>query len=250
MAGAMKIKIGDIYPSKSCGTFEVISIESYKRIFVKFSDTGYEAWAQGGQITDGRISDKLTPTVYGVGILGEIDFNLRGLKSYKIWHSMMQRCYDKSSDRSIRNKSYTDTTVCSEWHYYLNFKSWFDINYIEGYCLDKDLTILGNKEYSESACCFIPNEINCLLIHPRLSNTGIYPVGVHLDSESGKFVAQLSMQGRKRKFLGYHYTPEEAFKAYKEAKEIFIKKVALEYYQQGKINNIIYNNLINYKVIP
>ena len=75
----MSIQIGQVYPSKSCGDFEVICIESYKRIKVRFIDTGFETWAQGGQITDGRISDKLSPTIYGVGILGLVEGSVRGV---------------------------------------------------------------------------------------------------------------------------------------------------------------------------
>lgn len=250
MARSMKIKVGNIYPSKSCGSFEVILIESYKRMLVRFVDTGYEVWVQGGQVTDGRVSDKLSPTIYGIGILGDIDFPLKGLKCYKIWHAMLQRCYSDINTRRVRSKAYIGVTVVKDWHYYLNFKKWFDSNYIEGYCLDKDLTIIGNTEYSPEACCFIPNTINCLLIHPRLSNTGEYPVGVHKDTESGKFVAQLSQQGGKRKFLGYYSTPEAAFESYKSAKEALVSSTAKEYYSRGEINETVYNNLINYEVTP
>ena len=248
----MSIQIGQVYPSKSCGDFEVICIESYKRIKVRFIDTGFETWAQGGQITDGRISDKLSPTIYGVGILGLVEGSVRGVKSYKIWHAMLQRCYSPEERNSVRNRTYSDVSVCNEWLTYTNFRDWFDENYKEGYCLDKDLTLRGCKQYSPESCSFIPNDINCLLISSDNSR-GKYPLGVHKDTESGKFSAQISIkeEGKtKRKFLGYHSSPEEAFDTYKTFKENWVKVVARKAYDQGSISEKIFSNLNSYEVVP
>jgi predicted RNase H-like HicB family nuclease len=43
-------------------------------------------------------------------------------------------------------------------------------------------------------------------------------------------------------------TPEEAFQAYKQAKEAYIKDVANQYYKDGKITENVYNALMKYKV--
>ena len=60
-----------------------------------------------------------------------------------------------------------------------------------------------------------------------------------------KFQAYLHKHNRKI-HLGTYTNPEEAFKAYKEAKEQYIKEVAEEY--KGKIEHRLYEALMNYEV--
>lgn len=43
-------------------------------------------------------------------------------------------------------------------------------------------------------------------------------------------------------------TEEEAFYAYKDAKERYIKSVAEKYFQEGKITKRVYNALMKYEV--
>lgn len=57
--------------------------------------------------------------------------------------------------------------MCKEWHMYENFYKWFKDNYIEGFSLDKDIAIEGNKEYSPTACAFVPQSVNSLFAHPE-----------------------------------------------------------------------------------
>ncbi|MGL4484916.1 MAG: hypothetical protein ACRCUS_08195 [Anaerovoracaceae bacterium] len=83
-------------------------------------------------------------------------------KSYKIWSSILRRCYSKS-DSSYSRYGAKGVTVHPSWLYYSNFKDWFDKNYVEGYHLDKDLLQVGNKMYSVETCCFIAPEHNSSL---------------------------------------------------------------------------------------
>ena len=241
------IKVGMIYKSRSCGKFKVLAIESYKKMEVIFLETGYTCFAQGGAVTDGRISDKLSPTVYNIGTLGLVDHTVVGLKSYKIWSAMLQRCYSKKAQSRKRNSTYIDVSVCTEWLLYTTFRDWFDSNYKEGMYLDKDLTVLGSKVYSPITCSFMPNLVNCILWEGS-SNKGDYPTGVHKDTQSGRFVAQLSVKGMDRLWLGYHQTWEEAHAKYKLHKEALVKEVATEYYEKGLICKTVYDNLYNWKV--
>lgn len=48
------------------------------------------------------------------------------------------------------------------WKYLSNFKKWYDEHYVEGWHLDKDILMQGNKFYSPETCCFVPFEINVL----------------------------------------------------------------------------------------
>ena len=73
---------------------------------------------------------------------------------------------------------------------------------------------------------------------------GEYPIGV--SKHGDKFVAHLSKGNGKVITLGTYDTPEEAFFAYKKAKEAYIKEVAEEY--KGKIPYRLYEALMNYEV--
>lgn len=163
-------------------------------------------------------------------------------KSYRKWKSMLNRCY---SVYYHKNKpTYIDCKVCDEWHIFSNFKKWFDANYIEGCHLDKDILVKGNKLYSPDTCCFIPAQINSLFTK-RNKDRGTLPIGVAL--HDSKYQAHFCGRG-KLNHLGTFDTPEEAFYAYKKAKEQYIKELAEKYFQEGKITEKVYNALMKYEV--
>ena len=118
-------------------------------------------------------------------------------------------------------------------------------NYIEGYALDKDILHRGNKIYSPESCVYVPKFINSILLF-RGMDRGKYPVGIHINKR-GKFIAEISLYG-KVKTLGTYKTQIEAFNTYKQAKEKYIKEVAQKYYDEGKIDERVYNALINWKI--
>jgi hypothetical protein len=183
--------------------------------------------------------------VCGVGVF-DADYSKlkdeRTKKAYRDWNNMLQRCYGKSNFPS--KPAYKECVVCEEWHSFLKFREWFDENYIEGYVLDKDIRYAGNKMYSPQTCCYIPPFINTLLLSSR-SSRGKYPIGV-IKNRNG-FMARLCKRG-KLCYIGSYYTIEEAFVAYKHERELYIKEIAQEYYDEGLINIDIYNSLINYEV--
>ena len=133
------------------------------------------------------------------------------------------------------------------FHKYSHFKEWcnkqvgFDQ---DGWQLDKDILVKGNKVYSPNTCVFVPKEINCLIIH-RKSVRGEYPIGVTFDPKIGKFRSQMN-RGGKKTHMGLFSYPEEAFYAYKEAKEDYIKEVANKWKDQ--IDHRVYKALMNYQV--
>ncbi len=81
---------------------------------------------------------------------------------YRAWSGMLRRGY--SAQYKEKHPTYKDVTVCKEWHLFSNFKKWMEEQPWEGMCLDKDLLVKGNKEYSPSTCAFVPNRVNTLLI--------------------------------------------------------------------------------------
>jgi len=178
----------------------------------------------------------------GVYIKGKYTFGKKGkpTKEYSVWLSMLTRCYN---ERFIKNnETYVGCTVCDEWHNFQTFAEWFERNYIDGYQLDKDLIVKGNKFYSPETCCFIPQEINLLLVN-RKRDRGIYPIGVSRDKN--KLAANIDIKA-KRKYLGNYNTIEEAFNVYKKAKESHIVSMAEEY--KDKIPIEVYHTLLNYTI--
>ena len=185
---------------------------------------------------------KKSRLVYGVGI-NDYDgcvheINGVNMESYASWQRMLYRCYGLK-----RYPSYVGCSVCDEWLHFSNFKKWFDENYVEGYQLDKDILVKGNKVYSPTTCCFVPPKINYILLNAKRARHDL-PLGVHR-VRGGKFYSTYS---GKHIYLGTFNTSEEAFQAYKQAKEAHIQEVATQYYNDGKITEKVYNALMNYKV--
>ena len=83
--------------------------------------------------------------------------------------------------------------VCDEWLTYSNFEKWFNKNYKEGQQLDKDILFEGNKLYSPETCCFVPSDINTMMI-TRQTKKSCLPTGVS-EVKSGKYQA---VSGRYR----------------------------------------------------
>lgn len=124
-------------------------------------------------------------------------------------------CVSKQTSRySASRNLFENFQFFAEWcqtqHGYLNKE-----NTGKFWSLDKDILLIGNKDYSEEVCCFVPIRVNCLLIS-NVGSRGEYPVGVHLD-QRGKYVAQINGSGRG-KYLGRFNSAQEAHRAWQIAK--------------------------------
>lgn len=186
--------------------------------------------------------EKLKSFVFGIGVNDTL--GLSNKPAHQKWLQMIKRCGSK--DYKAKYPSYADVSVCEEWRYFSNFEKWFQEQspwYHKGWHLDKDILVKGNKVYSPETCCFVPAEINYLLTQ-RSRCRGEYPIGVHLGN-NGKYCAMLSKCGN-REYLGYYNSPENAFQAYKIAKEAQIKEVADKWKDQ--LEPRVYEALYNYKV--
>lgn len=209
---------------------------SSTKVDVVFLETGFKTTTHIALITRGEVKDCFKPTVQGFGIIGTE--NVRDdegviLETYRKWESMIGRVYSKSvktgmSITPISAPLYLKTFVglkISEVG--VKNKSVFGN---QGWHLDKDILVKGNKVYSPETCRFVPPELNSLLVNSRATR-GEFPVGVYYDVSRSKFQSYIRMHG-KRKHLGRFVTPEEAFQAYKQAKEDYIKEVAELYKDQ------------------
>ncbi len=240
--------LGKKFKTNNYGEVVIIRYNRSNSVEVQFINTGYETTTTIMQIKKGTVKDKTVPSIYGVGVVGNelvID-NLGNLpKEYKLWQDMLRRCYDDKFHS--RFQTYVGCSVSENFKYYPYFKEWCNqqIGFgNEGWQLDKDILVKGNKLYSEDTCCFVPREINYLFVNRRL-HRGEYPVGVSYDKQRDKFVAGYSVNGA-RKGLGRYDTIDEAFRVYKLAKESHIKQIAEAW--KSSLDNRAYNALINYNV--
>ena len=241
--------VGKVCKSKSSGDFKILKYNDSKNVEIQFLKTGYETVVQLTNIKSGKVKDRYLPSVHGVGILGTkypSTINGRNTKEYDLWYSMLRRCY---SDNSKKKRPTYEGCECSE-----NFKSYeyfYEWCYkqigfgVDGFEIDKDLLIKGNKVYSEDSCVFLPAEINMVLVKCTASR-GEYLIGVSWCNTKKAFVARVRKNKGKPENLGYFKTEIEAFKAYKIAKESFIKEQANKW--KGEIDGRAYEALMNYTV--
>ncbi len=71
---------------------------------------------------------------------------------YHRWTNILIRCYNKFSLE--KRPTYVGCSVCPEWIYFMNFRSWMEKQGWEGKHLDKDIITQGNKVYSPEKLCF------------------------------------------------------------------------------------------------
>lgn len=183
-------------------------------------------------------------TVYNIGCIGNTKtwFNRKQKPSYTIWVNMLKRCYTN------RQASYEGCMVCEEWLCYENFEEWYNENYYqvnnERMGLDKDILCKGNKIYSPTTCIFVPQRINNLFCKSTKSR-GKYPIGVRKEKGRNKFSSCCKVFDQCL-YLGEFNSPTEAFYAYKEKKEQYIKQIADIY--KNSIPKKLYDAMYNYKV--
>lgn len=241
--------VDKILKSKNSGDFKVLRYNNSRNVEIQFINTGYETVATLSNIRDGNVKDPCVPSVCGVGILGtKYPSTINGLqtKEYVLWCHMLKRCYSDNSKK--KNPTYEGCKVSDNFKSYEHFYEWChkQIGFgVDGWQLDKDLLVKGNKVYSENVCVFLPQEINSLLVKSTASR-GEHLIGVHWSKTSKAFVARVSKNKGGRERLGSFKTEIEAFNAYKVAKEAFVKEQAEKW--KGRIDNRAYEALINYQV--
>lgn len=181
--------------------------------------------------------------IYGHGIndLYSISYKGHHDQAYKIWLRVLERCYDPRYHK--KKKTYEKCTMAEEWLVYSNFKRWFEDpanGYREGYHIDKDILIIGNKHYSPETCCFVPNAINALFKEDNIERR--FPKGVRVDGN--RIVVRISRYGKLKEFGGFS-TIEEAADYFKKLKREYLIEVANHYWNKDLITERVYWALIN-----
>ena len=245
--------VGKVCKSKSSGDFKILKYNNVRNVEIQFINTGYRKVAEMKEVRNGSIKDPYSPSVCGVGIVGtKYSSKVDGVrtKEYGLWVRMLERCYSDSFKK--KNPTYEGCEVSDNFKSYEYFYEWCNkqIGFsVDGngnpFQLDKDLLIKGNKVYSESTCVFLPKEINSVLIKCTASR-GVFLIGVSWSNTHKAFKAQVSKNKGKSEHLGFFNTELEAFRAYKQAKESFIKEQANKF--KSQIDPRAYNALMNYQV--
>ena len=241
--------VGKVCKSSNSSDFKILKYNNAKEVEIQFINTGFETTVQLVQVKSGNVKDPYLPSVYGIGVLGaKYPSKINGVltKEYILWCGMLKRCYPTILKK--KRPTYEDCEVSDNFKSYDYFYKWcnsqvgFDN---QGWHLDKDLLIKGNKVYSESTCVFIPREINQLLTKSTALR-GKHLIGVYWSKTNKAFVAKVNKGKGKQEHLGYFNTELEAFNVYKTAKEAFIKEQANKW--KSQIDERAYKALLNYQV--
>lgn len=239
--GSFKDRTGEIHITKEGYEVQIINCTHSSDCTIKFLDTEYIKYnVDFADIKRGEVKNPYHPSVFNVGFIGvgvyktKEDYKMTSY--YKKWIGILKRAYGNT-------KYYNGVTVCKEWHNFQNFAKWYEENWESWmnnkWHLDKDILVKGNKVYSPTTCCFVPQEINLLLVKCKASR-GDYPIGVTLTKNN----IIMSTLGKVVLYRGNSIL--EAFEAYKKAKEQRIKNLANKW--KDKITEKVYQALINYKI--
>ena len=241
-----QIESGEVFPTNEGGSVTVVKYRNSGEVIIQHNDAyGHVVTVGANHLRKGQIRNPYHPSVRDVGFIGigEHAATIGGKRTpaYDVWNSMIKRCYCPKNHAN--QPTYKDCTVHPNWHNYQNFAAWFEKQYrAEGWQLDKDLIVEGNKVYSTDTCTFVPHQINSLLENCGATR-GDLPQGV---SRHGKrYRAHLRADGKTHQ-LGAYATPEEAFIHYKLAKEANVKRMAEQY--KCLIDPRVYDSLMRYEV--
>lgn len=189
--------------------------------------------------------------IYGVAINDDdrfcVDENGKYYPAYSAWIHMLKKCYD--SKYQLRHPTYRGCSVDKRWLSYKTFRIWFENperGYKDGYELEKDIKVHGNKIYSPERCLVVPRFINTLFTKANKIR-GNTMIGVTA-TDNGNFSSRLA-EGGKQVYLGRFATEREAFEAYKREKESYIKEVAEDYFTRNLIAKEVYDALLKYEVM-
>ena len=155
-----------------------------------------------------------------------------------LWYGIKNRCYGG------RHKSYDGCTVSENFLDFQYFAEWCN-NQIgwneDGWHLDKDFLIGGNKVYGEDTCVFVPRVINNIFNDTPDNGSGL--TGAIWISHSERYQARCCEFGKQHAY-GLYNTAEEAHQVWVEKKLIYVRKVAEMY--KGRVRDEVYQKLIDF----
>ncbi len=240
---AKKYFVGDKFTTATGRDVVIIDSPEYSRSTLLWLDgTGYTRTVWNDEFRTGKLKSPYDKSVHGVGFLGEGPYQIHvggeKTREFTIFSGMFERCY--SSGAVINKPTYSDCYVRDDWHDFQAFAGWCnsqpEFKY-EGYNLDKDLLVQGNKIYGPETCTFIPARINQLINVARVSGSWSeikQKWGFQYRDENGKATTK------------HFKNREQGFEWYKTNKERTVKRVADEY--EKVIDKAAYEALYSWQV--
>lgn len=255
--------MGQIYEgqkilTKTGYTITVAKIVDKNNILVQYHDRHFQKVNYASLIQQNTVN-VFQPTNNGVGCKGlgnhpinrKVNGKNKHTKLYETWTSLLKSMYNP------RSKSYGKQWMCNDWLNFQEFSDWYEANYIElargerliltNNLLDKNCT-----EFSPETSFLLPETIFKAL-HFKKTNekeSGL-PIGVKVQkslyaANIKKTIIVNNEFKSKGFYLGAFNTPEEAFNAYKVAKEEYLKELAERYidYIPYKAYDALYNYTI------
>lgn len=132
--------------------------------------------------------------------------------AYRAWRDMFNRAYNEKFHTKF--PTYKGVEISKEWFSFTNFREWWIENHVDGWQLDKDLLVVGNKVYSSETCIYVPQWLNLFTARNKVTR-GQYPIGAYFDKTSGKFKAQCNNPiTKKNENLGRYTVVEDAYYAW------------------------------------
>lgn len=236
-----------VFTTKTYGDVLVLKYLNSRNVTIKFINTGNIRTVGASELKKGEIRDNEFDPVINVGIMDVKNLVTKHYapKEYSLWKNMLTRCYNTKTLKG--NPTYQNCSVSDNFKVFSYFQDWYHKQVgcdNKGWYLDKDIISRGNKVYSETTCCFVPHEINTLITNGS-SYRGKLPQGVILSSSGKRYRARVSKCGKYYDH-GTYDTPEQAFEAYKVAKESHIKVVANKW--KDEIDPRVYEALMSWEV--
>ncbi len=156
--------VGSIHNTNKNGKLKIIKYKGSLNVIVEFIATGTQVKTQAVFIRQGIVKDYNYKSIVGVGFIGVGRYKAteKGIatKAYTTWNCMLTRCYSEAA--RARYNTYTDCSVDPDWHNFQKFAEWFYKNKPDGngWELDKDIKIKGNRIYSKDTCSFVTKREN------------------------------------------------------------------------------------------
>ena len=199
-----------------------------------------------GSFKHGQIQSPYDCTCSGVGYLGIGKYTPKEYPIfYSHWKSMLARCYGNRDDDEVYRRR--GCFVNKSFHNFQNFCYWCENNYYtvknEKMCLDKDIIVSNNVEYSPTTCIFVPEKINLFFLSKRSDNTSGY-TGIKMRGD--KYIMEYSS------INGYEYSVhsslQEAINSHDNIKRSKLNDLIQEYknYLPEYVYNILMNRLTSY----
>lgn len=224
MSNHISINIGDTFTSNEGYEFFIIGRTRQgggyisNEYIIRFNDeAAHVKTAERTPIIKGQIKNPFHPSVYDRGYMGDgsykgsrtVDGVQKKTSEYEAWRGMLKRSYCPKTQE--RQPTYIGCSVHPDWHNFQTFAKWYtsQVGYVEGWDMDKDLLVEGNKVYGPDTCILLPRPINSLLSMANMITGRFLPRGIHKHGTG--YRVEVASLADKRVTKTYR-TQEEAIK--------------------------------------